>query len=248
MVLPGLVMLLAACATPAAPGDAPALEGTRWAVTALHRSPTLETHRPTMDFVEGRVGGTTGCNSYGAGFTQSGSRLTLGSDVAVSAMACTDPDVMEQEAEVVAALPAVASLRASANGLELLDAAQQPVFTLTAAVDKPLEGTTWTLSGIVTREAGVSSPVAGSNVTMTVTAGTLSGKACNTFRGPVTTADGNFRAGPLMSTKLACLSDELTRQETDVLAGLEAARRHRIERDTLTLTAADGTGLVFTAA
>jgi heat shock protein HslJ len=51
-----------------------------------------------------------------------------------------------------------------------------------------------------------------------------------------------------MSTKMACASAELNAQETAVLANLQAATSYAIDGDTLKLSAADGTGLVFTAA
>ena len=70
---------------------------------------------------------------------------------------------------------------------------------------------------------------------------------CNTFRGQVTAKDGSFTAGPLMSTKMACTSPELTAQETAVLANLQSATAYTIEGDTLTITGGDA-GLVFTAA
>jgi putative lipoprotein len=121
------------------------------------------------------------------------------------------------------------------------------VLTLAKVQDKPLEGTQWTLSGIVSTDA-VSSPVANSTVTLTIADGTLSGKACNTFRGSVTAADGSFKAGPLMATKMACASKDLSTQETTVLKTLQAATTYTITGNDLTLKAEDGSGLVFTAA
>ncbi|MCA0295989.1 MAG: META domain-containing protein [Actinobacteria bacterium] len=245
----GLVALLAACSsgTPAAPAAGPTLEGTSWTVTQLGGKATLENHRPTMKFAEGRVGGTTGCNSWGTSFTQTGATLALGTEIAMTAMACTDDAVMAQEAAVSKALPTIASVRTAGSGAELLDASGQVVFTLARVENKPLEGTTWHLSGLVA-DTAVSSTVADSVVTMTISGGSLSGKACNTFRGTVTAADGSFTAGPLMSTKMACPSAELTAQETTVLANLAAATHYAIEGDTLTLSGDDGSGLVFTAA
>lgn len=245
----GLVALLAACSsgTPAVPAAGPTLEGTSWTVTQLNGSATLAKSRPTMKFADGRVGGTTGCNSWGTSFTQNGTSVTLGGQIAMTAMACTDDAVMAQEANVSKALPTIASVRTAGTDAELLDASGQVVFTLAPVENKPLEGTTWQLNGLVAKEA-VTSTVAGSEVTMTISGGSLSGKACNTFRGTVTAADGTFKAGPLMSTKMACTSDELTAQEAAVLANLAAATKYAIEGDTLTLSGDDGTGLVFTAA
>jgi heat shock protein HslJ len=144
----------------------------------------------------------------------------------------------------------VAGVRAAGTGVELLDATGKAVLTLAPAPAesaKPLAGTTWQLSGIIANEA-VTSPVAGTTVTLTITGDQLTGKACNTFSGPVTVDGSSFKAGPLMSTKMACDNAAETSQETQVLTTLEAATRYAIEGNTLTLKAPDGTGLEFQAA
>ncbi len=243
----GLVALLAACTTttPAVPAG-PTLAGTSWTVAQVQGRPTLPGHRPTMKFADGRIAGTTGCNSYGAGYTQSGDSVSL-SQAAMTAMACAGDAVMAQEQAFTTALPTITSVRSAGTGLELLDGGAAVVFTLEPVRNKALEGTTWRLSGIASA-GSVQSTVAGSEVTMTISGPTLRGKACNTFRGPVTAADGSFAAGPLTSTRMACPSAGLGAQENAVLTTLESATRYAIDGGTLTLSAADGSGLLFTAA
>lgn len=245
----GLLVLLAACTapTPAAPatGTAPTLAGTSWTVTQIKGQPTIATSPATMRFADDRVSGTTGCNSYGAGYSQSGTGLAI-SQAAMTAMACTVDGVMAQEQSFGAALAAVAAVRTAGTGLELLDSGQQVVFTLAPVENKPLEGTAWQLSGIITKDA-VASPVAGSNVTMQLGGGKLSGKACNNFSGQVIIDGANFKAGPLMSTKMACPSKEESAQETQMLTILQSATTFSIEASKLSLSAPDGTGLEFTA-
>ena len=126
----GLVALLTACAsvTPAAPATVPALDGTSWTVSQLNGKATVEGHPPTMRFADGRVGGTTGCNTFSTGYTQDGARLTFGKDVAMTAMACTDEAVTAQEQAVTTALGTVAGVRQAGTGLELVDAGQSVVF------------------------------------------------------------------------------------------------------------------------
>lgn len=250
----GLVVLLAGCTstTPAAPGSAsatvPLLAGTSWVVTRIGDVDTPPGRRPTMQFAATEVSGSASCNRYVAGYLLNGAGLTI-ARAAMTEMACTGTGVMEQEAAFAAALPAVTRVRTSAAGLELADARGVAVLTLARApevVDTPLQPTTWRLSGIVAGEA-VSSPVAGSEVTLTITATALAGKACNTFRGSVTAADGKIAVGPLASTKLACTDAGLNAQEATVLKTLAAATGYVIEGDTLTITAAGGAGLTFTA-
>ena len=243
-----LLAVLAACGstTPAAPGAAaPALAGTSWTVTQLNGTDVLATAVPTLEFGDDAVAGSASCNRFNAGFSQSGATVTI-MPGAQTAMACAD-DVMAQEQAFTAALAKVTGVRAAGDGVELVDASDAALLTLAAVVDVPLEGTTWTLSGVISGDA-VASPAAGGDVTMTIVDGTLSGKACNTFRGSVTAADGRIEVGPLMSTKMACTSAELTAQENAVLKTLQAASSYTVKGNSLTVTAADGTGLTFTAA
>lgn len=250
----GLLALLAACSspTPAAPASSPAasvaaptLDGTSWTVTQLNGTAALAGHEPTMEFSGKSVTGQASCNRYNAAFTQDGSAVTITPGI-MTQMACAE-DVMTQEHAFTVALAAVAGVRTADAGVELVDSSAKAVLTLAKVQDKPLEGTQWTLSGIVSADA-VSSPVANSTVTLTIADGTLSGKACNTFRGSVTAADGSFKAGPLMATKIACASKDLSTQETTVLKTLQAATTYTITGNDLTLKAEDGSGLVFTAA
>lgn len=250
MLTVGLVALLTACssATPAAPqpGPAPELDGTAWTVTQIKGAATLPDHQPTMEFADGRVGGLASCNRFTAGYTQNGAELEV-AEVAQTAMLCSPEEVMTQEQEFSAALGAVAAVRTAGDGLELLDANQEVLLTLAKLLDQPLEGTDWQLSGIIEADA-VSSPVAGSTVTMRISEGKLTGKACNTFNGAVEVDGESFKTGPLMSTKMACANEDETAQETKVLTILQAATTHSIKASQLTIKAADGTGLEFTAA
>ena len=250
-----VVVLLTGCAssgagTPSPSPTAPILEGTSWVVTRIATADTLAGKQPTMVFADGRVGGNASCNQYGTDFTQQGTTLTLGANVAQTAMACAPDALMKQEAAFTAALVDVKGVRATDGGAELVDGAGAAVLTLASApkpTPKPLVGTRWTLSGIVANEA-VSSPLAETTVTVTFTDQALSGKACNTFRGPVKVDDQNLSVGPLMSTRMACPSEAEGKQESTVLAILDDVTGYTIEGDTLTLTAPDEKSLIFTAA
>lgn len=248
-----LALLLTACAGTATPGgspsaSAPTLEGTSWVVTQIKGAATLAGHQPTIAFSGGRASGKASCNSYSGDFTQSGGTLTLG-PVAMTAMACADEAVNTQEHAFTGALGEVTQVRGTADGAELLNAGGAAVLTLATALKagpKPLIGTSWTLTGIVANQ-GVSSVVSGSTVTMTLTQDALSGKACNTFRGPVTVKDGALTVGPLATTKMACPTEQEGKQEATVLATLADVTGYTIDGDTLTLSTPTSTGLVFRA-
>jgi heat shock protein HslJ len=248
----GLLALLAACSssTPAAPGaSVPALDGTSWVVTAIGGTAPLAGHQPTIAFAGDHASGLASCNQFNAGFSQMGSTVKL-TPGAMTAMACTPEAVMTQEQAFTAALAATANVRAAGTSAELLDAKGVVVLSLQPApaeTAKPLTGTTWQLSAIIA-QAATASPVAGSTVTLQVNGDQLTGKACNTFSGQVTIDGASFKAGPLMSTKMACANPGENAQEAAVLTALQAATSYAIAGDTLTLKAADGTGLEFRAA
>jgi heat shock protein HslJ len=65
------------------------LEGTKWQLQALEGVSPAAQVIITADFNDGRVSGSSGCNSYGAAYTTKDGKLTLDS-VAVTEMACED--------------------------------------------------------------------------------------------------------------------------------------------------------------
>lgn len=211
-----LLLVLAACTSPA--GAPTSLNGTNWDVTAINgTAPVAGARQPSMSFTGDTMSGTTGCNYFSAGYTLNGSSLSF-TPGPQTAMACSD-DVMKQEDAFNSALTKVATFAGDDTAMQLQDAAGKTLFTLTkaaAASAKPLEGTTWQLESIRTGEVAASA-VAGSSVTMRLSEGKLSGKACNNFNATVTIDGESIAVGPIASTRMACLNDELTKQEHTVL-------------------------------
>lgn len=63
----------------------------------------------TMQFVDGTVGGSAGCNNYNASYETDGDQITIG-PAATTRKMCAEPEgIMEQEAEFLAALESVAT-------------------------------------------------------------------------------------------------------------------------------------------
>lgn len=123
----GVLQLLAAdgavLATLAA--QAQGLGGTSWRVTGYNNGrqavvSALAGAEPTMAFAnDGRIGGSTGCNRYGATYVQDGPKLSLG-PAAATRKRCADPErIMEQEQQFLQALQTVASARIDGDRLEL---------------------------------------------------------------------------------------------------------------------------------
>lgn len=238
------LLALTGCAT----GASNSLADTSWNVTAINGTAPVAGSRPTMTFTGDKVSISTGCNTLNTGYTLSGTAMTFSPNGAMTAMGCLD-ELGKQESAFTAALAKVTKMSLTGDTLALQDASGASLFTLAKAVPpvaKPLEGTTWQLSGVRNGQA-TSSVVAGSSVTMQISDGRLSGKACNTFRADVTTSGTTITVGPVASTKMACPSEELTTQEQKVLTLLGAANSYQITGSQLQLSSADGSGLDFTA-
>jgi heat shock protein HslJ len=86
----------------------PTLEGVTWNVTGFNNgrqavvSPRTGT-TVTLSFEDGKVTGTTGCNTFRAPYTSEGNRLSIG-PAATTRKACPAEGVMEQERQFLAAL------------------------------------------------------------------------------------------------------------------------------------------------
>lgn len=106
------------------------LENTEWVLSMLNGHPPLPDTMPTVTFSQGRIGGSTGCNSYSGSYETRGSSLTI-KDTAVTEMYCMDPaGVMDQEQAFLSALGQVQSYRLTDGRLEMLDAAGNVILVL----------------------------------------------------------------------------------------------------------------------
>lgn len=100
-----VTILVLSTALPLAVGaaqPAPTLAGTAWVLQeyAVQRAglvPAVGDQRPTLVFgTDGRVNGTTGCNTYSGPYSEAGDQLTIGPLVTTLA-ACVDDDLARQE-------------------------------------------------------------------------------------------------------------------------------------------------------
>lgn len=84
---------------------------------------------PFLRFEAGRVGGSGGCNGFGASYKQSGSSLSF-SPIAATRMACAG-NAMETEHAFFAMLEQVKGMKLDGDTLQLLDGKGQVIATLT---------------------------------------------------------------------------------------------------------------------
>jgi heat shock protein HslJ len=250
-VLPFVVFVSVACAAPAlAPAGAvtpsksthPSLRGTNWVLTDRVSIGT-PLDGVTVDAVFGtkRVEGSSGCNGYSSSYTTHGSRMRIRNDGVSTLIAC-DGAAGKVEPAYLDALTRVRRWRIDGRTLTLSNATGRRLLVYRASVGAEALRGSWEVTGFYTGSA-ISSPVAGSKLTLVFTSKEVSGDGgCNTFSGPFETSgtDG-ISVGPLMSTLRACADPALDAQEQQYLAALPLAKTYRVSGDTLRLFRDGGT-------
>ena len=106
--------------------DGPPLDRTRWLVLAINGRPVPRDYQYWMEFDGGKMNAKFGCNSIGAGYTQTGSTIDAGAIIATK-MACGDMSwetqgiaIIDQPMQVSAQGPARVTLTSSAGSIELM--------------------------------------------------------------------------------------------------------------------------------
>jgi heat shock protein HslJ len=122
--------LLTACASNSPNG----LAGTSWTLTSLDGSAQVGAavggSPITIEFdAEGRAGGSSGCNSYGADYSTNPANGITISQAVSTLMACMDQLVMENEAAFLQALSAITSYEIDGDTLTLAGGGHTLIFT-----------------------------------------------------------------------------------------------------------------------
>ena len=215
-----------------------ALEATPWVLdVAVLRLPGAEA-APTLEFHEGSVSGTTGCNHFTGAFTKSWSRLTIGT-LATTRRGGSQP-AMAVEREYLARLGRVASFRVKGDTLALLDDSGDAVLRY-AASRQSIEGS-WEITGyLMVSRHGFSSTASDSapSAVFGPDGSVSGGTGCSTYRGEYELDGASITIGSLRATRMAC-RPELAEQEAGILASLAAATAFTLLPGTATLLNADG--------
>ena len=208
--------------------DAAALTDGTWNLVAFSPDPAVTIGgdlNPTINFsTDGKVSGVAACNNFASTYTVDGDALTI-AQPASTLMACATEVQTTFETAYLAALGTVRAyvieLAGDTNTLTLGDESGNPVLRYTLA-STSVTGVTWMATGINNGKQALVSTVAGSTVTMELKDdGTVTGNAtCNTYNGDVTVDGDKITFGPLMTTRMACASDELNAQEQAYLQAL----------------------------
>lgn len=99
----------------------PALQNTTWVLRSMNGRTVIDNVTVTMAMdSEGRIGGRSGCNNYGAGYALDGGQIKITEQMAATMMACVPPAIAEQEAQYLDILHNVTSWKmVEPNGLVL---------------------------------------------------------------------------------------------------------------------------------
>lgn len=220
------------------------LEGPTWQLTAVVDGSGVLNAVPdgveaTASFADGMVGGSGGCNRYGAAYTIDGESLTI-MPGPMTMMACPEPQ-MSVEQQFMAALGATTSYQIAGDQLELLDADGQPMATFAMQTPASLTGVTWVANGYNNGRGGVVSILIDTEITaIFAEEGGLSGSAgCNNYMTSYAIDGDTITIEPAATTRKMC-AEEVMQQEREYLAALLMAETFSIQGDMLELRTADG--------
>jgi len=196
---------------------------------------------------DGRFTGSTGCNNLAGDYTVSGSKLTV-SPGPMTKRACVDDAGNAQEQAVLAGLTSVTGFGVDGDRLTISDAGGRTLLVFERGPEG-LTDTAWTVSGINTGTAVVSSEFIGALNATFAADGTVSGSGgCNTFSGTYTDDNGSVAITGLQSTEIGCEPERAT-LESQYFAALGRAATYELTPSSLTLRDADGAiQVMFTTA
>ncbi|WP_378731617.1 META domain-containing protein [Nocardia brasiliensis] len=202
----------------------------------------------TLTFKDGRVSADAGCNSHSGSVELDDHKVHV-SGLASTLMAC--PGDRQGADEWLSALlnsepswqldGAKLTLKSDKLTVSMLD-------KKVAQPDKPIKGTTWIVTALITPDAQIRSQTLDEvKPTLTIADdGSVSGSAgCNRMTGKATGSDAEltFQVG---TTKMMC-APEVMEVEQAVLKALDGKTTATVDADTLTLRNANGSGLTLHA-
>ena len=134
-----------------------------WLLIELGGEPPLPDTQITAEFdEEGRVSGSSGCNSYNTTYEIDGNQIVFSKEIIGTLMACPDP-VMEQERVYLEALGAAATFEIVDEELTLFDPDGNPLARF-QAVSQDLAGTSWEVISYNTGTEAVTSVIIGTEI------------------------------------------------------------------------------------
>ena len=230
--MPLVTLAFAAMAPVALAAIPPSLEGTAWVLAG--------NDAVSLQFEQGRVSGSDGCNRYNGPYLRRGSSLTIGPQLAATRMACPPP-VMRQAAKFNQALVATRFFRLDGANLRLL-AADGSVHATLVPQSKSLAGN-WQVSAFNNGRQAVVSPLVGTVLDVSfLEGGRIGGSSgCNRYSAKIRVAGNQVAISAPLSTRRLCGEPQgVMEQERQFLAALTSVATLRHEGKRLELRRADG--------
>ena len=232
-------LILAACTSTNTSTNT--LNDTGWLLVNLNGQSVVSDTLVTINFENGKINGTDGCNTYSTTYTVNGAKFTVNKDVVTTKMACPEP-IMQQAAAYITALTQAVTYKIDGQQLMLLDASDNTLATFTMQ-SRELGGTSWIVMGYNDGNQAVISVVIGSELTADFSAdGNLSGSAgCNDYTATYEASGKSIKIVPTASTLKMCVDPAgVMEQERQYLKALETAATYRLDGNQLELRTADG--------
>jgi len=253
MALVVLALLLSACGDDAAGSGTPggAVTGD-WVLAAgtVGREPLepVPGRTITLTINDGQATGTSACNSYFGTVAIDGGSVRF-DGLGGTEMAC-EPDVMALEQAYLAALGNVREAAVEGDQLVLTGADVELRFdTVEPFEPAALVGTSWELEAVIGAgglDASASSPLGEPATLELAHDGTITGSTgCNGFGGTYEVDGDQFTVGELAHTTHACPGDDIAAQARTLQELYAQPLTVSIKGEVLTLSAADGSGLVY---
>ena len=185
-----------------------------------------------------RLGMSAGCNSMGGQYTIKDSTLHVLGPISQTEMAC-DAALMDQDTWIAGFLDGAAM---TTDGLTLVLTKDGDTLTFmdekVANPDRPIEGTTWVVEGLVQNQVASSVP-AGLTSTLAFADGKVAYKGCNSGSGSATIGKETITFGPIATTRMACPEPAMDLEQF-VLGVLTGEVTANVDADVLHLLGAGG--------
>lgn len=216
------------------------LTETEWDLVTINGEAPVDGTFPTLNFDEEQINGTTGCNSYFAGYTLDGTNLSV-EQAGQTEMFCEGR--MEQEQAYLQMLMSAVSLTLEKDTLTIHTSEGDLVYA--PATHEVLEGPTWHLSGLTNESGGLLHTWIDERITAEFADGNLGGSsACNSYSTTYELDGSSITTGDIVSTLMACEDEEINQREAEFLGALQNIASYEIFRDNLTLYDADGNVII----
>jgi heat shock protein HslJ len=243
-VLIASVLALTGCGSTGGTGGK--LEGIRW-ILKSYESKGATTKAPagvTIDalFEGGKVGGSSGVNTYSGSYELSGSSLSVGK--LASTMMAGPQDLMEAEQAYLAALQKTSSYSSTGESLTLLDQGGKEILQYTKGKAISLTIGTWDALSYFNGGDAITSTIAGTRLTAVfASGGSLTGSTgINEYKANYESQGLNITiSDTALTTSNTSADPALTRQEQDYLSALKLAAKYKISGERLDLLRAEGT-------